>query len=461
MGAGWEYCGRDADFDRLGSDLDISNAGLRIVLSASLNMQSTTIIPYTKIFENINGDWVQIGNNITGTADNGGDGNALRNSISGDGSRILIGHGLYASNASGIVRLFEFNGSDYVQLGSDLLGEEFSEFGDDVELSKNGNRFVVGEKSFGFADGRVRVYEYNGSSLVQVGQSLIEGGDVNFFGTEVAINDNGTRIATVASVGPTGGGETKVYELNGNTWQQIGNTLNGEGQGGVTEVDFNGSGQRMAIGNFTGFSRGVCRVYDFVNGIWEQVGTDFVGDEENDSLAASIDLSQSGDIIAITAPGGGELNEGYVRIYKYENNNWEQVEDNILGIPNSFFGADVAINTIGDKIVTSTTIAGITMPGAGRIEVYQNENILAINNSDTNNFLIYPNPATSIVNINGLKNLHVERIALIHVTGRIVFETKESLGTEVRISVKNLTSGLYFVNIQHESGTVFKQLIVE
>ncbi len=378
--AQWEQIGGimegDNNNDRFGNDIAISEDGSRIVVAPYMPMPLSAI-PYVKVFEEVSGEWVQLGSTILEPGINFGDSVELQVSMSADGNRIVVGNKRHL-DSNGRVRMFEFNGTDWLQLGQTLIGtESFSEMGDDVEISRDGNRVVIGHKTFGSSVGRVQVFEYNGSSLVQVGQTLIGPINSGFYGTEVSMNNDGSRIAVVASDGVSGSGETTAYELVNNVWQQIGNTLNIEGLGGSTRVDLDASGNTLAISNHLAdlntTNTGLARIYSLVNNVWVQKGDDFIGSSEISLLGKSLDLSNSGDIVAIGVSGGGggvppQAPEGIVVVYEFQNGEWIQVFDDISG-QWGYFGNSVAISGLGNRVVAGTPLFG---QSSGAVEVFEN-----------------------------------------------------------------------------------------
>jgi hypothetical protein len=61
-----------------------------------------------------------------------------------------------------------------------------------------------------------------------------------------------------------------------------------------------------------------------------------------------------------------------------------------------------------------------------------------------NNFTVYPNPATDIINISNVNGLEVTKATITDVNGRIVKEINSSISA---INISDLTSGLYFLNV--------------
>jgi hypothetical protein len=106
--------------------------------------------------------WVQRGSDIDGEATQDQSGNAV--SLSSDGTIVAIG-ALYDDGAggdSGHVRVYEWSGSVWTQVGSDIDGEVANdESGKAVLLSSNGTAVAIGAPSNPniWAYGHVRVYD--------------------------------------------------------------------------------------------------------------------------------------------------------------------------------------------------------------------------------------------------------------------------------------------------------------
>ncbi len=94
---------------------------------------------------NLFAQWMQLGADIDG--ENAGDDSGYSVSLSGDGSRIIIGARNNNGNGAdaGHARIYQFGGSDWAQLGTDIDGEAASDlFGYSVAISSDGNRVAIG-----------------------------------------------------------------------------------------------------------------------------------------------------------------------------------------------------------------------------------------------------------------------------------------------------------------------------
>lgn len=328
-GANWIQLGADIDGEALGdqsgSAVSLSADGNRLAVGAYSNDGNGNGSGHVRIFEFNGADWIQLGNDIDGEA--ASDRFGWSASLSADGNRVVIGgnHNDDNGNNAGHVRVFEFNGADWVQLGTDINGEAADDwFGYAVSINNSGNRIAVGgifNDGNGIDSGHARIYEYNGIDWIQLGTDIDGEAANDGFGNTVSLNSDGSRIA-VGGPGNDGNGvnsgHVRVYEYNGVDWIQLGTAIDGEAAGdGAGYVSLSDDGNRMAIGGIINNNgSGHVRIYEF-NGIdWVQRGVDIDGEAAND--LSGVALSLENGIVAIGAienDGNNGMNSGHVRVY--------------------------------------------------------------------------------------------------------------------------------------------------
>ena len=202
-------------------------------------------------------EYLQIGNDIDGQMTSEASG--LATSLSANGQRIAVGSNFMGNNglSPGLVRVYEWSNGSWLQLGVDIVGENMDdEFGTSVSLSQDGSRVAIGApENDDAADraGMVRVYEFSAGNWSQVGQD-IDGITINEgFGGALSISDNGERIVVGSPSGQTNGqfsGTAKVYQFDGSSWMQLGDALGNpmQGDGFGRSVSMNENGSRVAVG---------------------------------------------------------------------------------------------------------------------------------------------------------------------------------------------------------------------
>ena len=125
--------------DLFGSRVGLSADGNRMVVGSITNNETFPGSGQVQVFENANGTWVQLGQDINGTGLDARLGRGV--SISDDGTTIAVGADGF-NNMAGKVRVFEFSNGSWVQLGQELLGS--NNFGNEVRLSADGSILAVG-----------------------------------------------------------------------------------------------------------------------------------------------------------------------------------------------------------------------------------------------------------------------------------------------------------------------------
>lgn len=108
-----------------------------------------------------------------------------------------------------------------------------------------------------------------------------------------------------------------------------------------------------------------------------------------------------------------------------------------IGIRNQ--GSDHYMFMVDDFVVTTTGL-GVEKPLASK-------------------FSAYPNPANNTVNISNNYNITLTRINITDVNGRSVKTVDVNNLSEIQMNVSDLNSGVYFMNIDTDSGKVVKKFI--
>ena len=235
---GWTQ--RGADFlgptsnDNLGYSVAVNSDGTRIAIGVPRGAGGGSQRGFTQVFDWNGTTWTQVGSNIDGVSDLDRAGHAV--AFSSDASRLVIGTPFDdgAGNQSGLVQVFDWNGTTWTQVGSDLPGGTTSnEFGRAVAISADGSRIIAGAPNPSSANGYVEIYDYNGSTWTLVG-SRINGEAANDrFGQAVAMSSDGSRVAVGGFLndGTTSSsnvGHVRVFDYNGSAWTQVGSDIDGE-----------------------------------------------------------------------------------------------------------------------------------------------------------------------------------------------------------------------------------------
>ena len=308
--------------------------------------------------------------------------------LSADGSRMVVGSITNneafpdSGSGSGQVQVFENNNGTWTQLGQDINGTGIdARLGRGVSISGDGTTIAAGADGFNNAAGKVRVFEFSNGSWVQLGQDLLGS---NNFGNEVRLSSDGSILAVGAPTGPTG--SVTVYQNMGGTWVQLGDDITGDGEFFGNGLGLSANGLRVAVGADGSINAtGSLRVFDFVGANWTQVGLTIVG-EAGDRIGSSIDISDDGSIVAVSAVGNEDMGggSGAARVYRDTGGSWTQVGDDLNGTPLNRFGSSLALSSdgnilsvggFGDGFPAAIGADGTIIPGEGpSARIFRNEN---------------------------------------------------------------------------------------
>ena len=181
-------------------------------------------------------------------------------------------------------------------------------------------------------------------SWSQVGTNLDGENSGDQTGKSISLSKNGSIIAIGSPQNDSNGnnsGSVRVYKNVDNSWEQIGSDIYGEtsSEQSGSSISISDDGSIIAIGaerkntDKIGNKTGVVRVYKNNDNIWEKIGSDITGEVNYDYSGGAISLSSDGSIVAIGAKkndGNGSY-AGHVRIFKYNNDSWEQIGSDIDG----------------------------------------------------------------------------------------------------------------------------------
>ena len=219
--ASWEQMGENilceeaagGDDERSGVSLSLSHDGNTVAIGTYLNgdnghLQSGHVRVYQLVaIQNIS-SWAQKGWDIDGKEP--GDNSGKSVSLSHDGNIVAIcahqydQHKTVDDDTGHVVRVYQFNDdfsdgfSPWEQMGKDIDGVKVGDqSGSSVSLSHDGDvvaisAYVNGDNGDEF--GRVRVYEFNGSSWEQMGEDIFREVAGNHSSMSVSLADNGNTV---------------------------------------------------------------------------------------------------------------------------------------------------------------------------------------------------------------------------------------------------------------------------
>ncbi len=467
---------------QIGNDIDGENpvdlSGHSVAISANGNIVAIGAIEnddggnrsgHVRVYENVDGTWTQLGEDIAGEASDDRSGWSL--DISADGHVVAIGSDL--NNLwRGQVEIYEFIGGMWTQIGEDIEGEQFQELsGTSISLSNDGSIVAISSPRYDGAfenTGNVRVLKNVGGAWIQVGEDIEGEFEGERSGNSVSLNGQGNILAIGASQNDENGtntGEVKIYENIGSTWTQLGGDINGiaEFENFGTKVALSEAGNIVAISsassNANGTHSGHVRVFENIAGGWTQVGEDINGEAAEDYSGWSIGLSASGDVIAIGAVWNDSsgFNAGNVRIFQNIDAVWTQVGLSINGESASDeSGSSVDISADGNVVVIGAKFSDGNGGSSGHVRVFDLSSIiLSIPTLDFEGTLsLYPNPVNNVLEIKLDANSVLRKVSIYDNSGQLILTAKKEL-----VDVSKLASGLYTVTIESNNGNRSNKII--
>jgi Flp pilus assembly pilin Flp len=472
---------------QIGSDIDGENpgdlSGHSVAISANGNIVAIGAIEnsdggsrsgHVRVYENIGGIWIQIGQDIAGEAVDDRSGWSL--AISADGGIVAIGSDLNNS-WRGQVEVYENIGGTWTQIGEDIEGENFQDISaTSISLSNDGSIIAIGApRSDGTANnsGHVRVFENSGGSWIQIGQDIDGVQEQGRLGNSVALNGEGNIIVIGASQNDENGtntGEIKIYENQDGTWTQLGGDINGvvEFEDSGSEVALSEDGNIVAISspssNANGLHSGHVRIFEYLGGVWTQIGEDIIGEASEDYFGWSMALSASGNIIAIGSlwNDNSGSDAGNVRIFQNLSGVWTQIGESINGeAANDNSGYSVDISADGSIVAIGAKANDGNGEFSGHVRVFDISTVLSIPKIDLETTVsLFPNPSKDVVRIHLEKDL-MEKIELYSLTGQLIFETVLNSKTFI-LNTANYPSGTYILKVLNQKhGSINTKFIKE
>jgi len=383
----WNQIGADITGEaasKLGHSVSSSSDGLTIAISSHFY---GTKLGYVQVFNNINGNWVQKGSNIKGELKSDFFGKSI--CLNSTGNIIAIGGpenngGVSHGDKRGHVQVYEFVNGDWKQIGNDIDGLNDGDLlGYSVSMDITGTIIAVGSIGYNNDTGNVQIFKYANGSWNIIDDKIKGINERDEFGYSVSLNADGSILAIGAPynsvLNENFKGYVKVYKNVANHWKEVGDPISGEVNADSfgTSVSINANGSIVVIGapnnDENGNKAGHAKVFKNTNDIWQKIGGSILGDSKNDHFGISVSINDSGDIIAIGADSPFDNESGYAKVLKYNQQEWEQVGDNIKsGLPFNYFGRAVCLNANGLNVVIGGDGQNALPNSTGLVKVYEN-----------------------------------------------------------------------------------------
>lgn len=471
--AQWNQLGSNIDGqavnEQFGTTSKLNDDGTVLVVSAPRAMTNGIMTGKVRVFDWNGANWIQRGSDIIGSAQGDIFGDAV--SISADGNIIAVGAPgflnpsyLSPTGPTGYTRIFEWNGSDWTQKGTDITGEAPNDVsGSSISLNSTGNIIAIGASSNnganGNSSGHCRVYEWNGSAWIQKG-SDIDGEAANDFSGSVSLNDAGSIVVIGASGNDAGGtntGQIRVYEWNGSSWIQKGTDIDSDPTnasfGYTNSIDASGTTFIAGGYSFVNGALGFIKIFTWNGTDWVQKGQTILGTNGSDFLGTAVDINQDASIIAASSL---TLANGNVRVFKFIGNSWVEQNPIIEGqTAGDQFGRSLSLSSDGSILAAGTPFNDNNGNNAGYVRIFENTT-LSTTKVDSNTLSFYPNPSKDMVNF--VSENAIERITVYNLLGQEVI-SKQVNSNDFNLDISTLSNSTYVVKLTNNNKSQSVKLI--
>ena len=383
----WVQLGPDIDgeaaLDYSGAALSLSSDGTTVAIGATGNDDNGASSGHVRVYVWDGSSWIKRGSDIDGEAATDQSGHSV--SLSSDGTTVAIGTTGNDGNGTdaGHVRVYDWDGSTWIKRGRDIDGEAALDYsGYSVSLSSDGNIVAIGAyRNDGSANdaGHVRVYEWDGSAWVQRGIDIDGEAADDYSGYAVSVSSDGTIVAIGAFRNDSNGddaGHVRVYEWDGSLWVQRGSDIEGEAAGDQSgsSVSLSSDGSIVAIGapKAGDLGRGHVKVYEWNGTTWSQVGSNLDG-KWGDNFGTSISLNKDGKFISVGSP---HFSKGLTEVFQYVDGYWESIAYLAGEGSFDFSGNATAISGNASIVGTSSIYNDGNGNDAGHVRIFKSDDVV-------------------------------------------------------------------------------------
>ncbi len=464
---------------QIGQDIDGEAAGVYSGSSTSLSADGSIIATgslsgdnnkgLVRIYQNISGVWTKLGQDLKGKAT--GDGYGANVSLSADGTILAISASAAGNIATtSYVQVYKYITGNWTKIGQDITG---ARMGNVPKLSSDGSILAIGNSNTtgfsGNGHGSVRVFKNVSGTWTQIGQEIFGYNNADWNGFDVSISADGNILAMGAPVNH-GIANTnqisyvRIFRNSSGAWTQIGQDIEGvlQDQSGRS-VSLSADGATIAIGamNFSSngmINKGKVKVFQNISNNWTQIGQDIEGVANHDLCGYNVSLSANSKVLVVSSARNNQKGTFFsiVKIYENIGNTWVQKGNNILQEADGDAAHYISLSSNGKKLAIGAPYNDGNGLNSGHVRVYDLSGILSNNEFVSQNFNIYPNPTSDILNVSLENNLVLEQVTIYNNLGQVVKKATENV-----INVSQFSKGLYFVEVTTNQGKETKKVIVK
>jgi hypothetical protein len=469
--------------DNLGSvnSMAIDAAGDTMAIGSARNSQLGTFFGYAKVLDWNGTEWIQRGETFNGSEIFLGTGSSV--DLTADGNTLVVSspYGFNSINWKvGLVRVFDWNGTEWIQRGNTLEGEgnispllRDDVFGLDVSITPDGNFLAIGApgntKEAGVLQiqGHARVFQWDGQSWTQMGQDIDGVIGLEEFGGRIDLSADGTILVVGsrsfrAISNENYIGSVQTFTWDGTQWSEFGQRITGLASADRfgSSVSLSNDGSTLAIGcREVNGNESAVLVFEKGSNSWNLKGLPILGILD-DLGGSTCSLNSDGSILGVGFQWTNFIS-GVAKIFQWNGSNWTQIGANLFstgGSSSSFhaFGSEICLSENGSRVLVGASGDDTVDSNSGKVYMFRNTTLSNDIFDDSNSFTFYPNPTKDVVHFSS-KNT-IENITIYNVLGQEVV-TKKVNAKELTVDVSHLSNGSYFVRLDTTSQSQTLQFI--
>lgn len=391
-----------------------------------------------------------------------------------DSNTLAVGALLNDGNGTdaGHVRLFNWDGNNWVQKGADIDGETDSSSSGNAVSMPDANTVAIGAYANhgvnGAASGHVRVWRWNGQYWVQKGEDMDGEAAGDFSGNAISMPDSNT-VAIGALQNDANGnnaGHVRVWTWNGQGWVQKGADIDGlaadDRAGWSVHMP---DAHTLAVGapyhDANGADAGLVRVYAWTGNAWVQKGANLYGQAAGDRAGWTVRMPHANRIaFGCSGSDANGTDAGQVRVFDWNGTAWVQKGNGIngsaagdrsgwsLSMPNENTVA------IGAPFHASNGVE------SGQARVYTFATTGLQEEELPPSILLYPNPTRGIVNLRFDKTYQQITVVLRNSMGKEA-ACYSAVNTRSATWLVEAPMGIYMAEIRADNQQYWCKLVVQ
>jgi len=296
-----------------------------------------------------------------------------------------------AATDAGKVYIYDFDGTNWIETvqltASDAQAGDW--YGVSCSINATGDKLAVGaamEDTAATDAGKVYIYDYNGTNWVETAQLTASDAQASdWYGVNCAFNATGDKLAIGAYSEDTAAidaGKVYIYDYNGTSWVEVAQLTASDAQAGDDygrSCTFNGLGDRLVVGAFyedtAGTDTGKIYIYDYNGTSWVETAQITASDAQAaDAYGAACSLSHDGTrlVVGAEAEDTAATDAGKIYIYDYNGTSWVEVAQITASDAqvNDRYGVSCNLNALGDKLAVGAYLEDTAATDAGKVYIY-------------------------------------------------------------------------------------------